>query len=233
MSKKFLIILSTLTFIGLGVFVFDSLRKTPVVNINQIQQENVANWRTYLNVKYGFEFKYPSQLAAIDESNEYNHDSATIYLVPQDVLGKIKNYPKPADKSIINNVWNALVATNNSDNLVNIIYNRIYLEQQIPSDDEYKQKFIDNYTGDLNGKTFIAKIDSFKKIDTLSGVRARIIIGEQWEKQDPANTLNQIFEADLFKGQQDILFLVGAHTPGKEVVTVDQFEKIISTLKLN
>lgn len=95
MNKKLtiivLIVLAVIIIALLGVLLF--------VPKPQTQNNDTADWKTYKNDQYGFEFKYPSNTSVVDTSNGGGFVAAELQLI-------ILNSPQvPEDYNTFTDSW--------------------------------------------------------------------------------------------------------------------------------
>jgi len=72
MQKRILIIIGIIVLLAIiagGAFLLMQKPKTPIANV-QNSNTNIAEWKTYLNAKYGYELKYPDYIH-VQEANYY------------------------------------------------------------------------------------------------------------------------------------------------------------------
>ncbi|HBA46112.1 TPA: hypothetical protein DEQ22_02420 [Candidatus Nomurabacteria bacterium] len=99
-----LLAIIALLVLGSGVYIYQNKKaKTPIVVGNEEQQSNIqispvntqtnnANWKTYTNTQYGFEFKYPS---------DYSLKESSIYFSEEIPEGKRVFMESPTCKTLV------------------------------------------------------------------------------------------------------------------------------------
>ena len=213
---------------GVG-FMLAKKTEAPSVQLQQKKEAIIGkdeSWQSYKDDTLGFQVSHPNGLTVMKEVNGRN---TTFYFMKSDVADQIINYQQSikGDNSVVNSIWNAMLATKNENNAFNMVW---YESNDAPvTDDNYQKDFINTYSEKTAAGTFEAKILSFKNINNASADKARIIIGEQ--AQTGNSSAEQIYEAELMNSKQQVKFFVSAHSENSQVVSADDFEKMISSFQ--
>ena len=71
MNQKYILIFAVIILLGIGgYYVATKKAEAPVIDNQQnVSPDETADWKTYTNIKYGFEFKYPNDWILTDTSN--------------------------------------------------------------------------------------------------------------------------------------------------------------------
>ncbi|MFA6076899.1 MAG: hypothetical protein WC735_02380 [Candidatus Paceibacterota bacterium] len=219
-------IIALLVIGGGGYLIYKSKKaEAPAVVDIGTQQTNTSNWKTYTNVKYGFEFKYPVSLE-IENNDRYYPDA-----------GQSKN---PLEKSNFVTIFDPLSSRNpGPPHQSHIVWRdqfSVFNIQVNQTSKEYAQYAYDyNNKADKKNSEYATKHDYYQympsKVTNLSETKVGNYEGSSFECETMCSVIPSEGFFDL-GGKHKVIYLSNDKNIVALLVTDKPiFNKILSTFK--